>query len=297
MPEHPARQQVIETPSRVCTRSREQRTLPRLVLSALFLLTSGFFSSALLGGQATPFLGQWDGIWNNTFFGSNGSASIDVCANGNDVTIIVTMGGNVFGQPGPHAPFSMNGTIVANSLAFADPTNPIFGNLTGNIAPTGQISMTSLNPTAGITSAVGQGNLTDLTTFVGAGTINFTSGPPSAGVTLNMTLTTPGVLQTCPQAGPTATPTSTATLGPTATFTPTSTVTPTVTQGPSPTPTQTPTSGPPTSTPTPTSTPGAGSEPAPSETIPTLSPSGLLLLVIVLLLAGLFGIRRARAPR
>ncbi len=247
MPECPAKQQVIEASSCTCPRSQGRLTLLRLFLGAFFLLTSGSFSSALLGGlTATPFLGRWDGQWNNLFFGSNGPASVDVCANGNDVTAIVTLGGNIFGQPGPFQPFTLTGTIGGTGLAFSDPTNPIYGNLTVNIDLTSLITANSSNPPApNIASAAGSGQLTDLTTFAGQGIINFVPGsnPLSVNTTLNMSRTIAGVLQTCPQAAPTATPTATTTPGPTATPTATST-------GPTSTPTSTPVAGGPAAPPT-----------------------------------------------
>ncbi len=183
-------------------------------------------------------------------------------------------------------------------IVFNDPANPIYGNLTVTVQATGAGTVTFNNApanNAGVTSgsAAGQiraaGDLACAASFpplippltspciTGSGTLTFITG---GGTTGDAGL----ALQA---AAPTSTPTLTPTPGPT----PTATATPTT--GPSLTPTPTSTIGP-TSTPTSTPQGGPGRGDPPADSIPTLSPVGLLFLVMALLLAGLFGIRRAR---
>ena len=186
---------------------------------------------------------------------------------------------------------------------FNDPANPVYGNLTVTVQVDGSAVVTfnnvPANP-AGVASGSSTGNIRD------AGDPACAVGfppliPPLASPCITgsgtLLLATGGQLTTgnaglAKQAvGPTPTSTVTSTPVPTATSTATSI--------PGATATSTATSGPPTATPTPTSTPqvGSGPAPAPEESIPTLSPRGIIFLAILLILVGLFGIRRAQASR
>ena len=298
MRERLAEQRTIETS---LSTNRKRGTPPHLVLLVVLLLAFGSLSPSLLG-QIPAFVdGTWTGTHTNGFGGSPGPVSLVVDVDGNNVTLTVDVGGVVFGNLNP-APFVL-GPAPFNGVQvqFNDPLNPVYGNLMVTIQVDGSAVVTFNNPpnNIGVVSGSSTGNIRPAgdpacaagfpplipalasPCLTGTGTLVFATGGQTTGNT--------GLSKQA--AGPTPTSTVTSTPVPTATSTATSI--------PGATATSTATSGPPTATPTPTSTPqvGSGPAPAPGESIPTLSPRGIIFLAILLILVGLFGIRRAQASR
>lgn len=74
--------------------------------------------------------GRYAGTWNNTTFGSTGSAAIDVKLDRTafSVAVTLTLGGNVFGAPAP-APETFNLPITSTGVSYTGKSKT-FGDLT-----------------------------------------------------------------------------------------------------------------------------------------------------------------------
>src|SRR6185503_2388841 len=89
---------------------------------------------------ASQFAGDWSGGWRNTTFGSTGGAQATVVIN-EDGTVEVTLdlGGFVFGVGDP-PPMTFTGAYDADGGSFAVQNDPMFGDLSVNVANSGAIT-------------------------------------------------------------------------------------------------------------------------------------------------------------
>jgi hypothetical protein len=86
---------------------------------------------------------RYAGTWNNTTFGSSGSAKATLAAERASALIAVTLdlGGNVFGGTAP-GPQTIHGTVSASGASLSD-TTPLFGPITAVVSPLGLIGGTA----------------------------------------------------------------------------------------------------------------------------------------------------------
>jgi hypothetical protein len=187
--------------------------------------------------------GHWDGTWTNHTFNSNGELSVDVTVNPDCTAQAVIEG--VFGQPGPQTVDATyrdeNGTVIEVQA------DPIFGDLTINLAANGALTLngTGLHQSIESVTGIGQVSATDISidielTFTGGGSaeesielLHEITATPTATATPTPSPACPGATAppggTCPPCptGPGAVANST--CPPTAT--PTGTPGPPLTQG------------------------------------------------------------------
>lgn len=92
---------------------------------------------------ASAYAGTWDGTWNNTTFGSSGSAHLVSSVNTAAQTFAatLTLGGNVFGAGTP-APQNFSGSYASGSFT---QTGTIFGDVTINFPSPGNFTGFGVN--------------------------------------------------------------------------------------------------------------------------------------------------------
>jgi hypothetical protein len=89
---------------------------------------------------ASQFAGDWSGSWRNTTFGSTGGAEATVVVNEDGtVEVALDLGGFVFGLSDPPS-ITFTGTYDADGGRFAVQDDPLFGDLTVNVANSGVIT-------------------------------------------------------------------------------------------------------------------------------------------------------------
>jgi len=136
----------------------------------------------------SQFEGTYTGTWTNTTFGSTGPASISVAldrATGT-ITLTLTLGGNVFGQPSP-APETLTATITPGQpVAF---TSKTFGPTTVDFDPaTKALTFTSNDvPSARVKTFVAKATIADPKTIDLTYDVTFRDATPPAHGTAKLT--------------------------------------------------------------------------------------------------------------
>lgn len=130
----------------------------------------------------TGFAGTYTGTWTNTTFASVGTVSAVVTITPGTMTgtALVSVTGNVLGQPGPVNPPVQNGAYTGAGAAFTANIPPM-GDITASVDAAGNISAGGVNvPAAGIASWTAAGTITAQAitmTFQ----VNFNVGAPAVG--------------------------------------------------------------------------------------------------------------------
>ncbi len=114
------------------------------------LMTIGVIAgcSAVAGAQLT--IGDFEGQWNNTTFGSSGAASMSVeSLGGANISVTVDLDGSVFGQGDPD-PLVLTGSMGATGFVL-DPLvgDPTFGSMSGGVDGAGAISIDLVDAAGG----------------------------------------------------------------------------------------------------------------------------------------------------
>jgi hypothetical protein len=144
-------------------------------------------SAATAGGGsvdlAAGYDGTYHGTWTNTTFGSRGSASFVVSTDrtAKKTSIVVTLGGNVFGAG--VAPETITGDITDAGFSFTGHST-IFGDVSVfTIAPDGTLALTATNTSPRVTKFVASGKVTkNLFTLAYVATLS--SGPANGTITV-----------------------------------------------------------------------------------------------------------------
>jgi hypothetical protein len=138
------------------------------------------------GDLASQLAGNWIGTWNNTTFGSSGSAALAIVVNTSAKTyaVTLTLGGNVFGGSAPPAQ-TFSGSYTTASGATFTGHDSLFGDITFSITPAGVITGSATNVPSSNVSAVSFNGTASATTI----TINYSvtlkpSGTAAGTVTL-----------------------------------------------------------------------------------------------------------------
>ncbi len=123
--------------------------MKRFIVGRLFARTA---SAALLAAALVCLLPAaaaradlYVGTWTNNTFASSGPISFDYSVVGTAVTFVLDVGGSAFGIGDP-PPFAMTGTMNPNGSITMNPlSDPMFGDLTASISPTGAITGSGTN--------------------------------------------------------------------------------------------------------------------------------------------------------
>ena len=145
--------------------------------------TSAFPSSATGGGLDPAVLaGNWSGLWHNLTFDSQGSIAMAISVNttAHTFSVLVTLGGNVFGGTAP-PPQTFNGSYTPGGSGTFTQDSPAFGHVTATIGADGSVtgSITNL-PNPGLSSVTFTGTMTSTTINISY-TINFSAGGSATG--------------------------------------------------------------------------------------------------------------------
>ena len=102
----------------------------------------------------TPLTGTYSGTWHNTTFNTSGTSMMVVTADtaAHTMTIVVTLGGNVFGGNAP-PPQTLTGPYTASGLNI-NQTSQVFGNLSVTIDSSGNVNGQGTNVPGGRVSSV-----------------------------------------------------------------------------------------------------------------------------------------------
>jgi hypothetical protein len=144
--------------------------------------TAGPASGANPGyDTAKLYAGEWDGPWNNTTFGSQGTAKATITVNPDGTaSIALDLTGNALGH-GTAPSLTINGSYDANGFVFKDQGNLLFGNLTINISFAGSMDMSADTlPVTGITKVSSTGTMSSQDAKVSY-QVDFSNGQSAAG--------------------------------------------------------------------------------------------------------------------
>jgi hypothetical protein len=127
---------------------------------ALFLVGCGGNNGSANNGtppppfDPAPLVGTYSGNWHNVTFNTTGTAVLKVTADtvAHTMTIIVTLGGNVFGGNAP-PPQTITGPYTTSGLAI-NQTSQVFGNMVVNIDSQGNVKGSGSNVPGGTVSSV-----------------------------------------------------------------------------------------------------------------------------------------------
>lgn len=108
-----------------------------------------------------PYLGEWNGEWRNTTFGSSGAARATIEAQPDGTaSFTVDLDGFVFGALNPD-PKTYTGSFTADGATFVAPDDPLFGDLTIQVSPDGEVTITGeMVPIQGIAQLDAVGSIT-----------------------------------------------------------------------------------------------------------------------------------------
>lgn len=136
-----------------------------------------------VSGKLSPELmqGSYTGTWNNTTFGSSGSASLSegVVTSTSTVLVQLTLTGNVFGGSSP-APTVLAGTYTSTGFT-ASGTSSLFGPMTMSVSATGTWTVTANSVPGGTVTSFSLTGTARPEGFSGNYTVQLAAGGAAAG--------------------------------------------------------------------------------------------------------------------
>jgi hypothetical protein len=153
--------------------------------------TSAFASSGSGGLDPAALAGTWSGTWHNIFFDTNGpiTMAISVDTGAHTFSVLVTLGGNVFGGS-PPPPQTFVGSYTPGGSGTFTQDSPVFGHVTATIAADGSLtgSITGL-PSPQISRVDFTGTITSTTMNINYTITGSPSNPGTATGTVTLTKT------------------------------------------------------------------------------------------------------------
>lgn len=128
--------------------------------AAMVFLMAGICFSAQVA-RADILYGTYEGSWFNQRFGSTGAVEFITSRSGSDVTVVVDLGTNVFGNPNDLPPITLEGTVDGSGrISISKTGDPMLGDISAVITPEGVLTASVENvPSAFVISGSASGTI------------------------------------------------------------------------------------------------------------------------------------------